>query len=114
MRHTRRLPDIPDDERRHIVALHGTDGERAHAGEDRVEELRDALLAVRFDAFQQPSLAVLLPRSAQRLRDAVAEGHEQVAGLEIDRFLLENGVLEEAEDQAALVEANHVLLAPEE
>ena len=53
------------------------------------------MLAVGLDAVEQALLAVFLARGAQRFGDAVAEGDQQVAGLEGERVLLERGVLEE-------------------
>src|SRR5688572_10231030 len=92
-----RSPDIPKHERGHIVALHGTGGELAHAGEDALEQLGYALVAELRCALEEAFLVVLFPDKAQGLGHPVAEGHEDVARRHVHRLLLERGMLEEAE-----------------
>src|SRR5215217_1263432 len=97
--------DIPQHECGHVIALYGAGGELANAGQDAIEEVGHALLAELAGALDQALFPVLFTREAERLCDPVAEGDEDIARRHADGFFLERGVLEQAENEAARLEA---------
>src|SRR5256885_3418008 len=96
---------IADHHDRYIVALRRAGAERVHVGDERIEHLLRRLAEVRGRAGEEPVVGELLVLGIHRLGHAVAEGDDQIAGLQRDGFFLERRLLEQAEDHAAFFQA---------
>jgi len=85
----------------HVVALRLAGAEGVDVGKQRVEYLLRGFAEMGIGAGDQAIVGELLALGVHRLGDAVAEQHNQIAGLELERFLFERGVVEEPQHDAA-------------
>src|SRR5215467_11195902 len=81
---------VADHDERDVVARRLTLAERAHVAEQTFEKLRRRFRAdrtVSFDGGEQPIVHVFLACRIHRFGDAIAEGHQEITGMQLKAFL---------------------------
>ena len=87
-----------------IVALHSASAESMNPLKKLFQEGRRREFLTLSDAGHEPVVAKFLTLAIERLGDAVTEHDENVAGVELERFLLERTVTKRPDDEATSLE----------
>jgi hypothetical protein len=100
-------PVVADDDKRDVVVWCRLTAERTDVGEQAIEQFLRRPMTVGFDRREQALVGEFFAAVVERFADAVAERDDDVAGLELQRLLVESRMLELSEHHAAGVEPAH-------